>query len=127
MNEDIDYWLQLARLDLESARRSLQGDSYLHCIFGCQQALEKLLKALVVQRTQLDPPRIHNLVRLTVRAGLSVDSNREQFLSKLSLEYVEMRYPQELAMIEELNTRCAAEEHLLQTEEMFLWLEAQRT
>ena len=64
MDEDIDYWLQLAHLDLESARGSLRGDSYLHCIFGCQQALEKGLKALVVAATEKAPPRIHNLVRL---------------------------------------------------------------
>lgn len=36
MDEDIAYWLQLARLDLDSARKSLQGESYLHSIFGCQ-------------------------------------------------------------------------------------------
>lgn len=41
MDEDVAYWFQLARLDLESARKSLQGDSFLHCLFGCQQALEK--------------------------------------------------------------------------------------
>ncbi len=57
MDEDINYWLRLAKLDLESARRSLSGDSYLHCIFGCQQAIEKLLKALVVRVTGQIPPR----------------------------------------------------------------------
>lgn len=35
MNEDIAYWFQLADLDLESARRSLRGESYLHCVLGC--------------------------------------------------------------------------------------------
>ena len=48
MEDDIAYWMQLARPDLASAQKSFQGDSYLHCLFGCQQALEKLLKALVV-------------------------------------------------------------------------------
>jgi HEPN domain-containing protein len=126
MEEDIAYWLHLARLDLESARKSLQGDSFLHCIFGCQQALEKLLKSLVVEATNRSPPRLHNLVRLAALAGLTLQSNQEMLLSKLSLEYIEMRYPEELATIDELNNRAAAEEHLLQTEGLFRWLEAQR-
>lgn len=51
MDDDVDYWLQLAQLDLESAHKSLLGDSFLHCLFGCQQAVEKRLKALVVEVT----------------------------------------------------------------------------
>src|SRR5438445_1334030 len=123
MAEDIDYWQRLGALDLESARRSLQGESYLHCIFGCQQALEKLLKAHVVKATGQAPPRVHNLVRLAALAGVNVPANQEQLLSKLSLEYIEMRYPEELDSITELNNRPAAEDHLQKTEALFQWLE----
>jgi|SRR3990172_4356727 len=126
MDEDIAYWLQLAKLDLDSARKSLQGESFLHCLFGCQQALEKRLKAMVVEATHEPPPRMHNLVRLAALAGLSLAPQHEHLLSKLSLEYVEMRYPEELATIDELNNRQTAEEHLQQTEELFLWFEARR-
>jgi HEPN domain-containing protein len=59
-------------------------------------------------------------------AGLSLRPEQESLLSKLSLEYIEMRYPEELATIDELNNRQTAEEHLQQTEELFQWLEAQR-
>jgi HEPN domain-containing protein len=126
MEDDIAYWMQLARLDLESAQKSLQGESYLHCLFGCQQSLEKLLKALVVEVTNQSPPRLHNLVRLASIAGLRLDSQHETLLSKLSLEYIELRYPEELATVDEMNSREVAEEHLQQTEELFRWLEAQR-
>jgi len=126
MDEDVAYWLQLAQMDLESARKSLQGESYLHCLFGCQQALEKLLKALVTERTYQPPPRLHNLVRLAALAGLTLQPQQENLLSKLSVEYVEMRYPEELTTINELNNRQTAEEHLQQTEELFQWLGAQR-
>lgn len=126
MDEDVAYWLQLAQMDLESARKSLQGESYLHCLFGCQQALEKLLKALVTERTHQPPPRLHNLVRLAALAGLTLQPQQENLLSKLSVEYVEMRYPEELATIDELNNRQTAVEHLRQTEELFQWFAAQR-
>ncbi len=36
-----------------------------------------------------------------------------------------MRYPEELAVVEELNNRPAAEAHLQQTESLFQWLEPQ--
>ncbi len=125
MNEDILYWQQLAALDLESARRSLRGESYLHCIFGCQQALEKMLKALVVGATGQMPPRVHNLVRLAALAGLALPPEQEQLLSKLSLEYIEMRYPEELEALTEVNTRSEAEDHLQKTEALYQWLETQ--
>ena len=126
MEGDAAYWLQLARLDLESARKSLQGDSFLHLLFGCQQALEKLLKASVVEVTNQAPPRVHNLIRLAALAELSLQADQEMLLSKLSLEYIELRYPEELATIDEMNHRAIAEEHLQQTEEFFRWFEAQR-
>jgi HEPN domain-containing protein len=126
MEDDVAYWLQLARLDLNSARKSLSGDSFLHCLYGCQQALEKFLKAMVVESTNQAPPRLHNLVRLAALAGLTLESDHEMLLSRLSLEYIELRYPEELSTIAEMNSREAAEEHLRQTEELFRWLEAQR-
>jgi HEPN domain-containing protein len=126
MDDDIAYWLKLAHLDLDSARKSLDGGSYLHCLFGCQQALEKRLKALVVEATGQPPPRMHNLVRLAALAGLALEPRQEGLLSKLSLEYIEMRYPEEIATIDELNNRQTAEDHLQQTEDLFRWLEAQR-
>jgi HEPN domain-containing protein len=125
MHEDVAYWLQLAALDLESARRSLRGESYLHCLFGCQQALEKQLKGLVVKATGQVPPRIHNLVRLAIMAQLSLSPAQEQLLAKLSLEYIEMRYPEELEALVEANTRTVAEDHLKETEALFTWLEMQ--
>lgn len=124
MGEDIAYWLQLGALDLESARRSLKGDSYLHCIFGCQQALEKLLKGLIVKTTGGLPPRVHNLVRLAGLARVALLPEQEQLLSKLSLEYIEMRYPEELEALKEVNTRESAEDHLQKTEVLFQWLES---
>jgi len=126
MDEDIAYWLKLAQLDLDSARKSLDGGSFLHCLFGCQQALEKRIKALVVEATGQPPPRMHNLVRLAALAGLNLGPQQEDLLGRLSLEYVEMRYPEEIATINELNNQQTAEEHLQQTEELFRWLEAQQ-
>jgi HEPN domain-containing protein len=67
---------------------------------GCQQALEKLLKALVVEVSHKLPPRIHNLVRLATLADLSLDSHQDVLLGKLSLEYIELRYPEKLAIVE---------------------------
>lgn len=126
MDDDIAYWLRLAELDLESARKSLRGDSFLHCLFGCQQALEKRIKAIVVETSGQAPPRMHNLVRLASLAGLVLEPWQEHLLSSLSLEYMEMRYPEDLDVIDELNNRQTAEAHLAQTEEFMRWLEARR-
>jgi GT2 family glycosyltransferase len=42
-------------------------------------------------------------------ANLVLDPNQEALLSKLSLKYIELRYPEEIATIEEINNRAARE------------------
>ncbi len=95
------------------------GDSFLHCQLGCQQALEKLLKGIIVATTRQMPLRVHNLVRLAALAGLTLYAEQEKLLSQLSLQYVELRYPDELEAIGEINRFETAELCLQQTQEIF--------
>jgi hypothetical protein len=57
-------WAEQARYDLDTARAMLDAGRYLYVVFCCQQAVEKILKALIAQRSKELPPRIHQLVRL---------------------------------------------------------------
>lgn len=44
--EKVEYWLDIADYDLETAKSMLTSGRYLYVVFMCQQAIEKLLKAL---------------------------------------------------------------------------------
>jgi HEPN domain-containing protein len=121
--DDIRQWIDLARYDLRTSEAMLSGKRYLYVLFTCQQATEKMLKALIVKNTGRFPPRIHDLGRLAESAGLELDENRRRFVGKLSLYYIESRYPEEVsALAREVDAHKAADV-LKNTKELMAWLE----
>ncbi|MDD4334636.1 MAG: HEPN domain-containing protein [Desulfotomaculaceae bacterium] len=53
-----------------NARISLCNKKYLHCLFFCQQAIEKAVKAVYYDKYNKTPPRKHDLVALAKNAGI---------------------------------------------------------
>lgn len=66
MSETIEEWLAKAQGDFNIAQRELRArvsPNYDGVCFHCQQCVEKLMKALLIQ-LRVVPPKIHDLVRL---------------------------------------------------------------
>ena len=47
-------------------------------------ALEKMLKALVTEETQMLPPRTHNLIDLAQHAKLNLSQTQRDFIGKIN-------------------------------------------
>ena len=94
-DEDARYWRNEAYEALEAAEVLLDNHRYVESGFFCHLAAEKMLKALVAQRTHRTPPRIHALWRLAEIAGVEDDFTAEQVdtIADLSVFQVEGRYP----------------------------------
>ena len=108
MNEeekDVKSWLGAARYDLETAKALLKSRRYMYVLFMCQQSLEKLLKALITVQTGEFPPRIHNLARLAELTSLEFSQEEKMLLERLSLYYLQSRYPQMFRLLPRLS-RC---------------------
>jgi len=121
MTEAAQSWAEQSRYDLDTARAMLASSRYLYVLFCCQQAVEKALKFVIVERTGVFPPRIHNLVRLVEEAGIEVNTDNKRFLGELSAYYIQSRYPEEIkVMSSTIMLECAAE-ILKKTEEMIQW------
>lgn len=43
MNEKINYWIEIAEYDLETARVMLEGRRFLYVGFMCHQVIEKVM------------------------------------------------------------------------------------
>lgn len=117
-----EQWVGQAHYDLDTARAMFDSGRYLYVLFCCQQAVEKMLKAVIVKRTNEFPPRIHALVRLAEAAALDPAEDRIQFLRELSNYYIQTRYPEE---IEGLTAKISVEQArriLEQTEETIQWI-----
>lgn len=50
ISEKIAYWLDIAEYDMETAQSIHNNGRYLNAVFMCQQATEKMLKALHMQK-----------------------------------------------------------------------------
>lgn len=64
----VHKWVQSAQEDLEVAKELLSNKRSAYCLFFCQLSLEKLLKALIVDKTDDAPPITHDLVKLAAAA-----------------------------------------------------------
>ncbi len=102
----------------------LQSGRFLYVFFCCQQSVEKMLKGLAAQNSGRHPPRTHNLVKLAENAGLPLEKETAQHLSRLSGYYIESRYPDELQLLEKEADKSHAEEMLRKTEETLIWLKS---
>ncbi|MBI3779493.1 MAG: HEPN domain-containing protein [candidate division NC10 bacterium] len=122
--KDVKSWVDASRYDLETARALLGSRRYLYVLFMCQQSLEKLLKAHLTRRTAAFPPRIHSLGRLAELAGLELSQDDKALLERLSLYYLQSRYPPEIHALAKQITRSVAMTHLAQTE--VLWKRLRR-
>jgi HEPN domain-containing protein len=88
-------------------------------LFLCQQSLEKLLKAHVTRETGKLAPRIHNLVRLAEMSDEEFSVEEQALLERLSLYYLQSRYPPEIEALAKTVKRVKAAEHLRQTEALW--------
>lgn len=123
MIDDLKYWLDIAKYDLETAAAMLKAGRYIYVLFMCQQALEKILKAHVTKTTKKYPPKVHNLLYLLENAKLSADVKDREFLEKLNYYYLESRYPDEQKKISREINKELAEKYYAKTREVFQWLE----
>jgi len=91
---DVQAWLEYAEADRRSAYNAMGADDYRDVAFHCQQAVEKLLKAVIVQQTGQRPPYEHNLWKLWQHiSNITCPPDVQQVLAALNPHYFLTRYP----------------------------------
>ena len=114
-----ERWAAQADYDLSVAQLLYQQEVYRYCVFFCHLALEKRLKAMIVEYADVaEPPRIHNLIDLADIVGIDLPNEYEMFLGSLSKQSVLARYPQSL----DEYTEDIATPTLSRTMEVYEWL-----
>jgi HEPN domain-containing protein len=115
MQKAIQEWLEISAEDLQAAETMLAGGRYLYVIFMCQQAVEKMLKAVYVKNKKEVPPRTHNLLYLVDVLDIDVGDANRALLSELNQFYLESRYPGERVKLAKEVDKLRAQEGLLKT------------
>ena len=117
-----ERWAEQARYDLDTARAMLDSGRYLYVLFCCQQAVERMLKAVIAERSGECPPRLHNLLRLAEQAGVELDQIQTVLMEDLSRYYIQSRYPEEIPALSRGLDRQRGRQVLNQTEDVLQWL-----
>ena len=114
-------WLRHAEVDRRAAKTLLESSEYEPCAFHCQQAVEKLLKAIIVKQTEQKPPHIHDLTTLLRKVrNLQVGDELAQTIRDIDAYYVATRYP--LDVVDEGTfKKPLAESAVQRTDEVFQW------
>lgn len=90
MKQETKKWFEKAKDDLKKAKDNFGIGHYDLASFLCQQAVEKSLKAVLIERKN-EFPKIHDLVRLGKLVEL--DERLLKNCEKLSPVYIGARYP----------------------------------
>jgi HEPN domain-containing protein len=89
----IEYWMNHAEEDIETAKILISRNRILHGLFFCYLAIEKALKAHVFKITDEISPKSYNLLRMAELAEIEFLEEDESFLGILMKYQSESRYP----------------------------------
>ena len=94
MKDETKKWLQYAEENLRSARLLLDSELFNPCLQNVQQAVEKMLKALLVESTKKikKTHSINELVNILDKHGLNVDMTEDD-CDLLDSIYLPSKYP----------------------------------
>ena len=124
MSDRVDYWIEIAEYDLETARAMLQTGRLLYVGFMCHQVIEKMLKAVWADQRGQIPPYTHNLKLLAQEAGLFDEMTAEQklLMNELLPLNVESRYPEKKDAIWKTLSQARCQRFVQDTEEFSKWI-----
>lgn len=119
------HWQTTAQDALDTSEVLLRAKRYDHALFFCHLAIEKLLKGLVVKRTDTHPLPIHTLVKLATQAGIALDEERRRQLEEITKWNIQARYDSVKRELYYKATREFTAQWVATVKDLFLWLEQQ--
>src|SRR3989344_5074057 len=120
MLRETKRWIILANDDYKNAQLLWENRRYGATVFFYQQAVEKILKAYIVEYRKLLPTKTHRVERLIQEAQLDPDEIGSPDVTELSKAYIRVRYPDLSKMYYQKRERV---EPLVETaNEVYLWV-----
>lgn len=119
-----EYWLKTAERDYHTMHHLFESEDYHWALFMGHLVIEKLLKAAFSARADAAalPPRSHDLLLLSERAGLETDEARRDVLDTVTTFNISARYPDYKNSFYLKCTPAYARARLDDIEELRAWL-----
>lgn len=124
MKKRTKTWLELASNDLALARELLMRKQKIYyAAHFCHQAIEKLLKAIISERTNKIPLPTHNFKILLDQAELKdIPEDKRKFIFSLMPHYIGTKYPEDVAKLYKQYTKTFVKRLYKETAKIFQWL-----
>ena len=120
MKEETKVWLEIVEEDYKDMNVMLKAHRYRGAVFFAQQAVEKIIKAWIVEYKNCIPRKAHNIALLIKDAGFNKSEIEDLDVDELTLAYTRVRYT-DLSR-QYYNTKEKAEKVLKIAQETYLWI-----
>ncbi len=124
MKPDTKVWHDQSQEHLKDAEFCLQGTRYGLSLYCYHQALEKILKAAIVEIADKIPPKSHQLDFLLTETTIPVD-NQQWFeeLAKITQHFWRVRYP-DIRMTKAYASKAKIALIVKSFAEVYLWIKS---
>lgn len=118
----ITYWREESDLSREVTLSLFKKKKYPEALFFGHLTLEKMLKAILVAKTNKHAPPIHNLLRLAELAELAMTSEQISGLQQCTVFYLAGRYDEEKMSFRKKCTPLFTKKYISVITDLYIWL-----
>ena len=124
-DEKVQYWLDIAKYDIDTAETLQRGGRWLYVAFMCHQAIEKTLTAYWCAPCDDDPPYTHSHQRLATGSRLydEMSDDQRDFLDTITNYNIEARYPEDKDALARTLTSDYCRQIIDETKQLQQWIE----
>jgi HEPN domain-containing protein len=122
MRKDTKSFILSAAYDLTTAQHMYKTGRYVYVVFMCHLVIEKMLKAIIAEKTDKVPPKTHNLLYLIKLSDVAMPQDLFDFVAKINNASVVTRYPEDFNKLIESYPDNIVKEYLDFTEKVSEWL-----
>ncbi len=123
MKKETKEWSQIAKDDREIAIEMWKTKRNVYAVMFWQQAVEKIIKAYIVESIDVLPKKTHDLDVLLKQAKLDITELPFANVKELSLAFTRTRY-EDLSRKHYMK-RGVVEPLVIMAEKLYLWIENQ--
>lgn len=120
--EMISYWVETSEKDFNTMLHLYKSKDFHWSLFLGHLVIEKLLKAVYVERVALHSPRIHDLLRLAEKSELQLSEEQKDLLDILTTFNINARYPDYKRSFYKKSTEKYTGEYIEKVKEMRIWI-----
>jgi len=121
MKKETKEWLNIAKEDKEVAEMTWKTKRYVYAIMFWQQAVEKIIKAYIIEAINVLPRKTHDIDQLLQQAKLDVNILKIKDTKELTRAFMRTRY-EDLSR-KYYSDKKKVEPLIKQAQKIYLWIE----